>query len=157
MLRLLITNYTMSSTHSVLSHQSDCVRNLSPYFEQVFVLTGSCNSEPPPENVNVVNANWDSNARVQSIFRFLKNFWRIVIRFKPQVVFSHMTTLQSVLMGPILRLLRIRHVMWYAHTSSSFLLRIAYLFSDSVVTSTVGSFPWQGKKVVAIGLSLIHI
>ena len=144
----------MSPTHPVLAHQSDCVESLSKNFDQVVVLTGHFTAQSQPNNVEVISSEWCSAMRYRSILRFLRLFFGVLNRTRPNIVFSHMTTLQSALMGPFLRFLGIRHVFWYAHTSSTFLLKVAYFFSNVTVTSTVGSFPWKGSKVVPIGQSI---
>jgi glycosyltransferase involved in cell wall biosynthesis len=66
-------------------------------------------------------------------------------------IFSHMTEVQSALLGPLTRLLRIRHFLWYAHTSKSFALRWSHFWISGIFTSTPGSCPIKGMKVFPIG------
>lgn len=144
----------MDPNHSVLSHQRELALSISKHFDETIVLTSDEKSLDSTGGVHVRSTAWKQGQNIRNVFRFLFNFHQILLTSKPGVVFSHMTTIQSVLMGPYLRLLGIRHVFWYAHTQSSLLLRLAIVLSDVVVTSTVGSFPFRRASVIPIGQSI---
>jgi glycosyltransferase involved in cell wall biosynthesis len=62
-----------------------------------------------------------------------------------------MTEVQSALIAPITKLLRIKHFLWYAHTSKSVYLRWCHFWLTGIITSTPGSCPISGSKVFPIG------
>jgi glycosyltransferase involved in cell wall biosynthesis len=62
-----------------------------------------------------------------------------------------MTDVQAALIALPCRVLGIRHVLWYAHKSPSVFLRICYPLINVLVTSTVGSCPLTGRKLVYLG------
>jgi glycosyltransferase involved in cell wall biosynthesis len=65
-----------------------------------------------------------------------------------------MASIQSCLAGPILRFRKIKHFLWYAHAQNSIILRIAHFWVTKLVTSTVGSCPLSGKKILYLGQSI---
>ena len=65
-----------------------------------------------------------------------------------------MTSVQAALISPITRVLRIKHLLWYTHTSDNFALRVCNLFTNGILTATAGSCPLSGSKVHVIGHSI---
>ena len=151
---LLVINYAMDEKSQVFSHQIELVNQLSTKFDQITVLTarvGVCNTE---KNVKVVSFDWVEGKRVSSLLRFLKIFIKTIRGEKFTVLFSHMTSVQSAFISPITRIIRLRHYLWYAHTSNGILLKFSRLLSDGIITSTQGSCPLKGSKVYPIGQSI---
>lgn len=151
---LLVINYAMDEKSQVFSHQIELVNQLSSKFDQITVLTaqvGVCNTE---KNVKVVSFDWVEGKRVSSLLRFLKVFIRTVRSEKYTVLFSHMTSVQSAFISPITRSIKLKHYLWYAHTSNGIFLKVSRLFSDGIITSTPGSCPLKGNKVYLIGQSI---
>jgi glycosyltransferase involved in cell wall biosynthesis len=135
----------------LLSHQLDTVLALAESFSKIEVITSRAASGELPGNIKVHNVDWDSDHRYRSSLRFLLMFVKALTIFRPKIVFSHMTDVQASMMGPILRALSIRHVLWYAHKSKSVYLLFANIFVDQIVTSTPGSCPIISSKVMVIG------
>ena len=151
---LLVINYAMDEKSQVFSHQIELINLLSAKFDQITVLTaqvGVCNTE---KNVKVVSFDWVEGKRVSSLLRFLKIFVQTIRSEKFTVLFSHMTSVQSAFISPITRILRLRHYLWFAHTSNGIFLKVSRLFSDGIITSTPGSCPLKGSKVYPIGQSI---
>ncbi len=151
---LLVINYAMDEKSQVFSHQIELVNQLSVKFDQITVLTaqvGVCNTE---KNVKVISFDWVEGKRVSSLLRFLKVFIKTVKSEKFTVLFSHMTSVQSAFISPITRIIRLRHYLWFAHTSNGIFLKVSRLFSDGIITSTPGSCPLKGSKVYPIGQSI---
>ena len=65
-----------------------------------------------------------------------------------------MTSVQSAFISPITRIIKLRHYLWYAHTSNGIFLKVSRLLSDGIITSTPGSCPLNGSKVYPIGQSI---
>jgi len=151
---LLVINYAMDEKSQVFSHQVELVNQLSAKFDQITVLTaqvGVCNFE---KNVKVISFDWVEGKKVSSILRFLKLFVKTIRSEKFTVLFSHMTSVQSAFVSPITRILRLKHYLWYAHTSNGIFLKVSRLLSDGIITSTPGSCPLKGSKVYPIGQSI---
>ena len=151
---LLVINYAMDEKSQVFSHQIELVNQLSAKFDQITVLTaqvGVCNTE---KNVKVISFEWTEGKRVSSLVRFLKIFIKTIRSEKFTVLFSHMTSVQSAFISPITRIIKLKHYLWFAHTSNGIFLKVSRLLSDGIITSTPGSCPLKGSKVYPIGQSI---
>ena len=151
---LLILNYVMDPADPALSHQVEIVEQLALKFNSVTVLTGRLNWNPTAPNIHVFSSNWRPGHNLQNVIRFYLLFFHLLRRHKFVSVFSHMTTVQSCLVGPILWLRRINHFLWYAHAQNSLTLKFAYFWVTKLVTSTSGSCPLSGKKILYLGQSI---
>lgn len=153
--RILVINYEMSDQSQVFSHQIELVRNLSIRFSEIIVLTGSIDYlSQVPKNVTVEAFNWKQGSRMVSLYNFYRKFFVVFFRTRPNLVFSHMTEVQSALIAPLLRFLRVPHVLWYAHKKKSLFLVFNSFFVNRIVTSTKGSCPIRNRKVIAIGQAI---
>ena len=144
----------MDEKHQVFSHQIELVNQLSAKFAQITVLTGQvgvCNTE---KNVKVVSFSWIEGKRISSLIRFLKIFIKTIRSEKFTVLFSHMTSVQSAFISPITRIIKLKHYLWFAHTSNSIFLKVSRIFSNGIITSTPGSCPLTGSKIYPIGQSI---
>ena len=65
-----------------------------------------------------------------------------------------MTSVQSAFISPITRVIKLKHYLWFAHTSNGIFLKISRLLTDGIITSTPGSCPLKGSKVYPIGQSI---
>jgi glycosyltransferase involved in cell wall biosynthesis len=151
---LLVINYAMDEKSQVFSHQIELVNQLSAKFDQITVLTaqvGVCNTE---KNVKVISFQWVEGKRVSSLLRFLKIFIKTIRSEKFTVLFSHMTSVQSAFISPITKIIRLRHYLWFAHTSNGILLKVSRLLTNGIITSTPGSCPLKGSKIFPIGQSI---
>ncbi len=148
---LLVVNYAMDENSQVFSHQINVVNKLAQHFDQITVLTGNIGKLNVPDNVQVISYDWAEGKRFTSLTRFLRNFLILVFKFRFSSVFSHMTSVQSAFISPITKILRLRHYLWYAHTSDNNYLRIAKILTDGIITSTPGSCPAKGRNVFPIG------
>ena len=144
----------MDEKSQVFSHQVDVVNKLADKFDQVTVLTGLIGTYKVSSNVKVFSCNWIAGKRFFSLYRFMMKFLQLLGRNKFTCIFSHMTSVQSTFISPITRVLRIRHYLWYAHTSDNIYLQISRALTNGIITSTPGSCPIKGRKVYAIGQSV---
>ena len=151
---LLIINYAMDEKSQVFSHQVDLVNKLADKYELVSVLTGTLGSYRISSNVKVVSYNWVQGKKFSSLLRFLIKFLQMLWQNKITCIFSHMTSIQSTFISPITRILRVKHYLWYAHTSNNLYLLISRVFTNGIITSTSGSCPIKGRKVFPIGQSV---
>lgn len=151
---LLIINYVMDPAHPALAHQVDVVESLAPNFDNVTVLTGYVNYRSRATNIRIISTNWQENKNIRNVASFYKKFFQLLISMRFNVVFSHMTLIQSFLIAPILRMFRIKHFLWYAHAQNSFYLKVVSEFCSGLISSTNGSCPIKNSKVRFIGQAI---
>ena len=151
---LLIINYAMDEKSQVFSHQVDLVNKLAEKYDKVSVLTGSVGFHKVSSNVEVISFNWIQGKKFSSLFRFVSKFLQVLGKNRFTCIFSHMTSVQSSFISPITRALRVKHYLWYAHTSNNIYLVISRALTNGIITSTPGSCPIKGRKVFAIGQSV---
>ena len=151
---LLILNYEMNLESQVFAHQIGVVNKLSKYFQKVTVLTGKALNYQVNSNVQVISSGWQYDRKLSNISRLVLIFCRIIFSRNVDIVFSHMTSVQSAITSPLTRILGIKHYLWYAHASNNLALKISYLFTDKILTATSGSCPIKKSKVNIIGHSV---
>ncbi len=157
---LIIFNYAMDEKSPVFAHQLDSALRLSKQFSNTTVITAyKPNSIPDlPQNMRVISTNWMPGKPVRNIFNFYRIAIPLILRKRIHSgrlsVFSHMTDTQSALISPLTKFCRIKHILWYAHTSLPLQLRIAALFVDNIVTSTKGSCPALKADVQPLGQAI---
>ena len=144
----------MDELSQVFSHQIGIVNELSKSFDKVTVLTGKIGSYNVSPNISVFSSNWQSGKRLSSVTKFMFVFFKLLVLNRFSVVLSHMTSVQAAIISPITRILRIKHLLWYTHTSDNFALRVCNLFMNGILTATAGSCPLSGSKVHVIGHSI---
>ena len=118
-MRLIVVNYSMSSKSLVFSHQKEVVRELSQFFETVEVFTTEVSSEPLPRNVKVSHIPWKANSPLRNIITVLKLLYPVLARNRSSVLFTHMTDVHAAILAPLTWLLKMRHILWYAHAKNS--------------------------------------
>ncbi len=149
---LLIINYAMDLDNPIFSHQVETVNRLSSYFDKVVVVTSQVGVFEVADNVTVKSCEWKKGKPFSNILKFL-------LRITPElnrnvVIFSHMTDVQASIVAPIAKVLGIKHILWYAHTTYSVFLRWSNYWVDSILTSTPGSCPVKNAKVVVVGQAI---
>lgn len=148
---LLVLNYAMDENSQVFSHQIEVVRELALRFRKVVVITAQSGQGNLPLNVRVLSSNWKHGQDFRNLSKFIILLFKVLLSERFDVLFSHMTEVQSTLSLPFTKLFRIRHILWYAHASKSKWMGINAHFVDQIVTSTRGSCPYSGNKVIYIG------
>ncbi len=132
-------NYSMSSKNLVFSHQREVVLALSQFFETVEVFTTELGSEFLPKNVKVFLLPWRVRSPLRNLLTVLKGVYPVFIRNRNSVLFTHMTDAHAAILAPLTWLLRIRHILWYAHAANSRFLIWSSFFVSNIVSSTNGS------------------
>jgi glycosyltransferase involved in cell wall biosynthesis len=129
----------MNSKSLVFSHQRDVVIELSRFFDKVEVFTTETSSEFLPKNVKVFYLPWKVHSPLQNVFTILKLLYPTLIKSRTSVLFNHMTDIHASIVAPLTWLLRMRHVLWYAHANNSRYLIFSSFFVSKIVSSTYGS------------------
>lgn len=154
---LLVLCYALDSNHPVFPHQIDIVKAISKKWERVHVISYEVNvsqAKNLPSNVMVHNLRWSEKKTHVLIWHIMLLFFRITLSCKHLTVFSFMTESLSAIIGPFTKLMKFRHVLWYAHASHPKRLSWCHFWIDTIVTSTPTSCPITSKKVVVIGQAI---
>lgn len=152
--QLLVVNYAMDSQDPLLSHQLEAVAALAKNFNSVTVLTGRVGFFNPIGNVRVINTNWVSEKKLVSLKKMLLTSLPTVFRGNYKSVFFHMTDLHCALLSPFIWIRRKKQFLWYAHTKKSLYMWWSSIWVNSIITSTPGSCPLKGEKVIPIGQAI---
>lgn len=144
----------MDVSHPVLSHQVQAVNALALEFDEVLVLTGKIGACHVLPNVTVISTNWVPKQPVRNSVKFFFRAIPLLATKKFTSIFSHMTEVQSALIAPLTRILRVKHYLWYAHKSRSVYLIWCHFWLTGIITSTAGSCPFTGSKVHPIGQAI---
>lgn len=146
----------MDVNNSLLAHQVAVVEELSRFYEQVFVITGVNAVENPSKNIVIKSTNWQKGSSFRNLWNLYKTFLQLLPKTLNSTYFFHMTDVQAALLSPILRILRIRNYLWYAHKHYSKYLWWSNIWLTGIITSTSGSCPISSYKVFPIGQG-IHV
>jgi glycosyltransferase involved in cell wall biosynthesis len=144
----------MSEANTIFSHQLEIALRLSPSYSRIMVLSNEMPTGKLPINMTVMPTGWVNGSKLLSALRFLRIGTWALIRYRPDVIFCHMTEVQNLILAPLARIVRIPIYLWYAHMSLSPYLRISYLVSNGIITSTKFSCPIKGSKVIEIGQAI---
>lgn len=136
----------------LLSHQVEAVNSLASFFENVTVVTGKSGRFSVEKNVSVFSSSWQSGKPLTNVINFLR--LAIPEAAKADIVFSHMTEVQTFLIAPFTKIRRIPHYLWYAHAHPSKYLLLDYLLVNGIITSTPGSCPIRSERVFKIGQAI---
>ena len=118
------------------------------------VLSNELPTGKLPTNMTVLPTGWVNGSKLLSALRFLRLSAWALIRHRPDVIFCHMTEVQNLILAPLARIVRIPIYLWYAHMSLSPYLKISYVLSNAIITSTKFSCPIKGSKVIDIGQAI---
>ena len=148
--RILIVNHTLNENHELLSHQVGITKALAKVFEDIYILTteNEVAADFFLNHLSIRNQHQPSN---MDFFRYYYLFIKILFRFRPNVVFFHMAPKQCAMVGPLLRALGIKNILWYAHKSSPMSLKVSNLFCNKILTCSPGSLQIKTHKKVVTG------
>jgi glycosyltransferase involved in cell wall biosynthesis len=151
-MRVLVVNYAMDDLSPVLAWPSRVVQALAQHCERLFVLTEHAGAYALPENVVV-----EEISQPQEVGRFSR-YWimnrhaaRAARLVQADVVFIHMAHRYAYLLYPAFRALGLPILLWYAHGSVTWHLRLAHWCANRVVTSTPEGFQLPSQKLYCIG------
>jgi glycosyltransferase involved in cell wall biosynthesis len=144
----------MDEENQLLSHQAEIVNLIAQEFDHISVLTGHIGKVVVPSNVTLKSYGWVRGKKISNIFNLIKSFVLIKRNNDISVIFSHMTLMQSLIILPLTKYLRIKHYLWYAHKSKNIYLQLSYRLFDGLITSTRDSCPVKNGHVYPIGQTI---
>lgn len=150
--RLLLFNLVTDVQHPILGFTTQWIRELAARVESIDVITMRAGEIDVPANVRVHSVGAElGHSEPRRALEFYRHLFRILRTRRIDGCFSHMIQIFSVLAGPVLRAKGIPLITWYAHPQLSASLKLAHCFSDRMVTSLPGAYPWRKNKLAVIG------
>ena len=151
-MRLLVFNLATDIDDPILGFTTHWIRALARRVDSVQVITMRAGRLELPDNVRVDSVGKEKGygepRRVAEFYRILT---RTVREGRPDVCFSHMMPLFTVLGAPLLKLRNIPIITWYAHPHASWALKAADKLSDRTVSIVATAYPYKRDKLVPIG------
>jgi len=157
-MRLLLVNFVMDRRSPVLAWQERVAVELARRCERVVVLTEQLGAHTSCENleVHVVPA-----AYCRLPLRWLRAKWLMAgavrawcRRERFDACFVHMNASWVYRLWPVLRAARVPILLWYAHGTVTWRLRLAHRCADKVVSSTTEGFRIPSRKLEVIGQAI---
>ena len=131
------------------------MEELSDRVDQLIVLTLEQEEPPSRPNIRVFSLDKGQLPRLGRRWRYLFRWHRLMPQllsdYHPDVIFTHMSPILSVLAAPYARPRRIPIVTWYAHRQVTTILRVAHHWSDKMVASAGTSYRYKHDKLVVVG------
>lgn len=149
-MRVLVVNHTLDSSDPLLGHQPGVARAISKEFQNIFVFT----SAPPGKQVTDFDyfvSSHNSRFRFVKAYKLTRDFLKVLISFRPDLVFFHMTPIHCAILAPLLKLLKIRVFLWYAHKSIPRSLYLSSKVVDKILTPSKGSISINSSKIHVTG------
>ena len=151
-MNLLLFNLKTDADDSVLGFTTEWINAIASNCESVTVITMMSGSIKVAQNVQVYSIGKEKgHSELRRLFTFYKILISVLRTKDIQACFAHMMPLFSVLGWPLLKWKKIPIVLWYAHGSVSWLLRLATLLVDRVVASNPSGFRIKTPKFRSIG------
>lgn len=151
-MRLLVIAYEMDEKAVTLAWQARVVRELARHCEQVVVLAERVGPHTVPPNVIVQPF---ARPRIRRIgmgrLAMLWQTWRLCREQRISAVFIHMAHRHAYRLWPVFAALRLPVLLWYAHGTVTWHLRLAHASVDRVISSTPEGFRLPSRKVHFIG------
>jgi len=148
---LLVINYALDSNQPIFATSGNWICELAKRHEKITIITGHLGEFERPTNADIYSINWIEGQNFRNTFRTVAVGSKVIKKNKFSVAFTHMALIQALILSPLLKIHKIRHVIWYAHASNPISLKVAKIFTSEFVTSTPGSFPLKSAKVTPIG------
>ncbi|MES2729053.1 MAG: glycosyltransferase family 4 protein [Pseudomonadota bacterium] len=156
-MRVLLINFEMDRASPVLAWQARVATALAAQCESVHVLTEKVGSYDAAPNMTVdVMPRWPFGIPKRFGGGVLVNWQlhRMLKKYPCDVCFIHMAHTWAYRLWPALRLHGLPVLLWYAHGSVSWHLRLATACVEKIITSTAEGFRINSPKKTVIGQAI---
>ncbi len=151
-MRLLVFNLATDIDDPILGFTTHWIRALAQRVDAVEVITMRAGRLQLPSNVRVHSVGKENGyGELRRLAEFYRILGRVLSKEPPDICFSHMMPLFTVLGAPLLKRKKIPIVTWYAHPHASWALKAAHRLSARTVASVTSAYPYKHDKLVAIG------
>jgi glycosyltransferase involved in cell wall biosynthesis len=148
MRRFIFATQKIDPEHPLLGAAVPKIRALAERVDEVVVLAGEAVDGVLPDNCRVHLFGASSRFERGRIFATALNR---ELSPRPVAVLSHMVPLYAILAAPLTRPRQVPLILWFTHWKVTRRLKLAARFATAVVTVDRRSFPFDSRKVVAIG------
>jgi glycosyltransferase involved in cell wall biosynthesis len=149
---LYIFNLETNLDNPALAFTHDWITEFSKYYKRIFVYSFKVGRISLPPNVSVYElGSFSTLNRIKNVFIHFFILLKIALSRNKIQVFYHMNARSAMLIGLPLKLFRINQILWYSHSTISKSLRLATLFVNGIVSTSMSSFPISTKKLHCTG------
>ncbi|WP_448381040.1 glycosyltransferase family 4 protein [Gloeomargarita sp.] len=151
-MNILVFNLATDAHDPILGFTTLWLNKLAEKVSTIHVITMRSGVLKLRENITVysLGKEWGYSEPRRAI-RFYRFLYRILQSQSIDLCFSHMTPIFTNLAAPVLKVLGIPIVTWYAHPSLTGQLKLAHHFSTRMVTSIATAYPYRHDKLVVVG------
>lgn len=151
-MNLLVFNLATDAHDPILGFTTLWLNKLAEKVSTIHVITMRSGVLKLRENITVysLGKEWGYSEPRRAI-RFYRFLYHILRSQSIDLCFSHMTPIFTNLAAPVLKVLAIPIVTWYAHPSLTNNLKLAHHFSTRMVTSIPTAYPYLHNKLVVVG------
>jgi len=144
---LYIFNLSTDDNDNVLAFTQDWVIAFKEIVSEVSVFSTwvGKNSLPPDVQVTQIGGG-NLLLRGKAIFRLTKIGLKVIKNRHNAIVFHHMSTRTSTIMGPVFRCFKVNQGLWYSHSRVTRELLFSEKFMNKLFSSTPGSLPIKSNK-----------
>jgi glycosyltransferase involved in cell wall biosynthesis len=151
-MNLLLFNLKTDIDDSILGFTTGWINALARHCGRIYVITMQKGRVAVAENVEVYSLGKERDfSKAKRALWFYRHLFYILKKDKIDVCFAHMAPKFALLAGLIMKIKKIPIVLWYAHSSTGFILRLVHLLIENVVTSSPEGFRIKSKKVIVTG------
>src|SRR5262245_5835395 len=151
-MRLLLFNLATDLDDPILGFTTHWVGALALRVEFIHVVTMRAGRLDPTDNVRVHSVGKERGfSKPRRLLEFYRILWRLLRDERIDACFSHMNPLFTILGTPLLKAKGIPIVTWYAHPTTTWVLKTAHRFSDQMVASITSAYPYKHDKLTPIG------
>ena len=122
---------------------------------RVVVIALEKRHEPSDPRITVISLGKEAGAGTGFRLRYLFSWHRAITSafrlHRPDVIFTHMTPLYSLLAFPYALRYRVPIVTWFLHPRGGIVTRLAHMVSSRAVSASRESYPYPDRKLVPIG------
>ena len=152
-MRLLIISQKVDISDDNLSFFHRILEKFSEKLEKIFVIGLQAGEHHLPGNVEVFSLGKENGC---SKFRQLIKLQRVLLKYLPEAdgVYCHMGSIFAIASFPLTKIFGKKLILWYAHGSLPWKLRLAEKLVDGIVTSSPAGCRLRSKKIKAVGQAI---
>src|SRR3989344_5977211 len=152
-MKLLIIAQKVDINDDNLSFFHRILEKFSEKLEKIFVIGLQAGEHHLPGNVEVFSLGKENG--YSKFGQFIK-LQRVLLKYLPQVdgVYCHMGSIFAIASFPLAKIFGKKLILWYAHGSLPWKLRLAEKLVDGIVTSSLAGCRLRSKKIKAVGQAI---
>jgi len=151
-MHLLLFNLATDVDDPVLGFTTRWITALARRVSSVHVISMRVGRFDLPSNVHVYSVGKEKGySEPQRLYEFYRNLRYVLRTQRIDRCFSHMMPLFSTLAAPLLKAKKIPIVTWYAHTTVTPIVKMAYHVSTNTVSPNDTSYPYRRDKLITTG------